>query len=401
MSLLTFKYRGTDRTGQQVSGQVEALDEHQAWVQVRELGLAKVIVSRVPQKTEKPPWVRDMARRLRHYFSFALYRVGYRELAIWARSASFTFKAGMNAFQAWTTIAQSTSNPTLCRASEALAQRALRGETLAPAMAEFPWAFPPFVRAMVAVGEEAGTLEQTFTRLADFFEHMHEVVLLQKKSTFYTKLLIVAALLIIPFPAFVLQGAAAYFTAILGMVLPAVVILGGGWLLLRALGQIDPARTWWGRVKIRLPKIGQIYYRQSLANWSNALSMLHEAGVPLHRAVVSSAGALGNPALEKDLLAAADGLLEGKPFTQVLRESGAFPQEFLDILAVADSTGNTSAALERVAAYYEQESRVGQKQLVTGLAVAFYLLVAAALGVYIIGFWAGHFADLGKAIRGF
>ena len=407
MPLLTYRYRGQDRTGQRTSGHVQASDEHQAEIQVRELGLARVVISRVREKRELPAWRLSLARALRGLFSFALYRVSYRELALWSRSLHFAFKAGMNPYQALHLVGDGSSNPTLRRVCELMAARALEGETLSPVLAEYPTAFPTFVRSLLQVAEETGALEVTFLRLADFFEHMHELVLMQKRMTFYPKLLLVAFLLLggfithlpftVPFLGLGAGGPVALAWNLALLVLGALgVLVALLWVLRAVPNRLIEALD---RVKMSIPWVGTALYKSALARWGKALALLADAGVPLHRAVVSSASALGNRLMERTLLAHADALLAGQPLSQVLRATGDYPPELVEMVQVGESSGNLGAAIESVAKYYEQESRVGQKQVVTATAVGFYCLIAALIGLFVVSFWLGYAGGVGSLLK--
>jgi len=396
LNLSAFRYRGRDRGGQAVTGQVQAADEKQAEIQVRELGLTRVVISRVRLKGKEAPWRLELRRRLQEYFSFLFYRVNFRELSLWARSVQFTFKAGMNPYQALHTIGEGCTNPTLAKVSLLMAECALQGQPLAPTMAEFPWVFPPYVRSLVQVGEESGNLEVTFQRLADFFEHMHELTLLHKRMTFYPKLLVAAFFLITNAPVLVVPyaglpaGFTSYLLLIWRSIMPLLIVLGGGYLVARALGQVNAVQAAWDAFKIRIPYIGPAFYKSSLARWGSALSLMVDSGVPIHRAVISSAPALGNLALERGLLEHTDKLLQGRLLSEVLRESGRFPRELVEIVSIGEQSGNAAASLERVAQFYEQESRTGQKQLVSGTAIAFYAIIAFTIARYVVLFWLSY-----------
>lgn len=393
--LLAFRYQGRSKQGQRISGQVEALDRNHAEIQVRQLGLAEVVISRVPQKGESR-W-RGWWDRVGQATAGFWHPVNYRELSLWARSVQFTVRSGMNPFQAMSTIADGTRNPTLERITRAMGERALRGEPMSPALAAFPGVFPEYVRSLVEVGEESGALEATFGRLADYFEHTYELVLMAKKMTFYPKILLLAFFTIPQLPVLVLQGFETFLWAVWAGFWPVAAVVGGIWLGFKLCKLSDVLRSIGDQIKTKIPKIGQAFLKSSLARWGSAVSLLVNTGVPIHRAVVASASALANRPLERALLQHADMLLDGRPFSDVLR-AARFPPELVEMVSIGDQTGNLSSALERVAGYYEQEARVGQKQLVTAMSVGVYLLVALAIGRYIISSWTGYLGGLQRFI---
>jgi type II secretory pathway component PulF len=138
----------------------------------------------------------------------------------------------------------------------------------------------------------------------------------------------------------------------------------------------------------------------STARWARALAMLLAAGVPVHRAMVAAASATGNGAMEEALVREAEGVLHGKTVAEAVAASRHIPEMALDMLATAERAGSVEDALEKVADYYESETDVGGKQTAVALGVVLYLLVALAIGIFVISFWKGYFGQFTELLSG-
>ena len=138
----------------------------------------------------------------------------------------------------------------------------------------------------------------------------------------------------------------------------------------------------------------------STARWARALAILLSAGVPVHRAMVAAASATGNGAMEEALVREAAGVLHGKTVAEAVAASRHIPEMALDMLATAERAGSIEDALEKVADYYESETDVGGKQTAVALGVVLYLLVALAIGIFVISFWQGYFGQFTELLSG-
>ena len=111
--------------------------------------------------------------------------VGLRDLALLYRQFSAMISAGVPIYQCLTTLVRQTGNGVL-RGTDAQNQRpGLEGGMLTEAMAQFPWVFTDFHRAMIAAGEQSGRLDVMMARLATALEQEYALRASIKKETWY------------------------------------------------------------------------------------------------------------------------------------------------------------------------------------------------------------------------
>ena len=90
-------------------------------------------------------------------------------IARWARTLSTMFAAGVPLVDALTSVAGAAGNVVYFDATKAIQREVTQGGTLTSAM-ENTKVFPSMVLQMVAIGEEAGSLDGMLNKVADFFE---------------------------------------------------------------------------------------------------------------------------------------------------------------------------------------------------------------------------------------
>ena len=90
-------------------------------------------------------------------------------IARWTRTLATMFAAGVPLVDALTSVAGAAGNAVYFDATKEIQREVSQGGTLTSAM-ENTAVFPSMVLQMVAIGEEAGSLDSMLTKVADFFE---------------------------------------------------------------------------------------------------------------------------------------------------------------------------------------------------------------------------------------
>ena len=90
-------------------------------------------------------------------------------IARWTRTLATMFAAGVPLVEALNSVAGAAGSVVYFNATKAIQREVSQGSTLTSAM-ENTKVFPSMVLQMVAIGEEAGSLDAMLTKVADFFE---------------------------------------------------------------------------------------------------------------------------------------------------------------------------------------------------------------------------------------
>lgn len=90
-------------------------------------------------------------------------------LARFARMFAMIARSGVPLVQGMETVARAAGNRVITAACEAAARRVREGQPVAAALGTFE-VFPPMLSRMVAVGEQAGGLEDVLDKVADYYE---------------------------------------------------------------------------------------------------------------------------------------------------------------------------------------------------------------------------------------
>ena len=197
--------------------------------------------------------------------------------------------------------------------------------------------FEPMERAVLTLGEETGTIVESFQLLADFYHAKHRLILWIKKQMAYPMFTALCMVFIAPFPLLYFGQVRAYA----GFVITGCVawVTTGGSLVL-AVAQSYGKRPTLVR-----------------ARFARALATGVEAGLPLPRALRLAADAAADPALSAFVAGMDEHQLVAGSLAETFSDAPHMTADLIGALAIADGTGDFSTTLRRLAELYEDGFR--------------------------------------------
>jgi type IV pilus assembly protein PilC len=246
-----------------------------------------------------------------------------------------------------------------------------QGQSLEEALAPERAFFPEIFLDLAAVGEHTGHLPEIFGELETYFV-MRLRLARQFRSqialpvlNFFLAVLIIAAMLYIlgaiaegqgTRPAdptgwgFQGKGGALRFVL---LVFGTIGLLAGLYLLLtRALHKKAAV----DEVLLRLPVIGPCLEAFALARFTLALRLTLETGMPVTEALRLSLRATSNGAFVARTGIVLDALRKGDDLAVALAASRVFPEDFQNIVAVAEEGGRVPEVMQHQARHYQEEA---------------------------------------------
>jgi type IV pilus assembly protein PilC len=254
---------------------------------------------------------------------------------------------------------------------------------------------------LVAAGEQAGALETLLDKIATYKEKTEEIKKKIKKALTYPAAVVVVAfvvtiiLLIFVIPAFedLFKGFGADLPAFTRMVVDlSVFVRTQGWMMAIVAGGVvytffyfkkrsRAMRHFLDRLALRLPIVGPILQKASIARYARTLSTMFSAGVPLVEALESVAGATGNIVYEIGVLQMKDEVATGQRLQQAMENTDLFPNMVIQMIAVGEESGSLDEMSSKVADFYENDV----DNAVDNLSSLLEPMIMAILGVLVGG----------------
>jgi general secretion pathway protein F/type IV pilus assembly protein PilC len=274
-------------------------------------------------------------------------------------------------------IREQTPHKNLAAVLEDVHTRVQEGATLGDAMARHPRAFGELATSIVRAGGEGGFLEEALDRLAKFTEQQDELksrvvgALAYPTILFILGTIVVNVLIIFFVPRFEnlfarlrergqLPAVTDWLLATshtmqrYGIFIVAGIVIVG--LIIRSKLQTDEGRIWLDRWRLKVPVASGIYLSLAVSRFCRVLGTLLGGGVPIVRSLEISADSTGNKVLSTAVREAAENISAGQSLATPLKESGQFPADVVEMIAVGEQSNSLETVLPHIADSLERDT---------------------------------------------
>ena len=376
-----YNWEGKDKSGKIVRGEVRASGDAVVKAMLRRQGILVTKVKK--QKLSRGG------------------KISEKDIALFTRQLATMMKSGVPLLQAFDIGIKGSGNPALARLLNEVRNDVETGSSLSQAFGKHPVHFDRLFTNLVAAGEQAGILDSLLDRIATYKEKILAIKSKIKSALFYPIAVIVVAALVIsvmmlfvipefksvfsgfgaelPAPTMIVIGISDFFVEFWYIVLgiPIVAIMAISWIYKRSVAMqiaID-------RLVLKLPVIGDIIRKATVARWTRTLSTMFAAGVPLVEALDSVGGASGNHIYLTATRQIQSDVSTGTSLTVAMQNASVFPTMVVQMVSIGEESGQLDAMLGKVADFFEQEV----DEAVSGLSQLLEPIIMVFLGTVIGG----------------
>jgi len=280
------------------------------------------------------------------------------------------------------------------------------GHRLAEALQRCGTAFPPLAQNLVRVGEETGNLDVVLLRLADYYEKQRKVMnrlIGQLILPFLQYFLAVGVIALTTWFGATMAAGANPFSLdmtplqilLLGWGLPPAVYVayklftvffGGG----RAIHELA----------LRIPIVGGLMRTFALGRFSWCMSLCTDSGMSAFDGVALSLAATGNAAFHSRASRVQEDLRGGARMTEALDRTQLFSREFIEIVDVAEESGQLTDSLGRVSKQYFEDAERRAHALGSAAGWAVWVIIAIFIIMMIFRVAMGFMANYQNVMDG-
>ena len=149
------------------------------------------------------------------------------------------------------------------------------------------------------------------------------------------------------------------------------------------------------RLLLKVPVLGDIIRKASVAKFTRTLGTLITSGVPLLEGLGICARTSGNKVIEEALLGARISISSGKTISEPLAKSQVFPKMVTHMIAVGESTGALDAMLGKIADFYEDEVDQAVAAMTSLLEPMMMVFLGTIIGFIVIAMYLPIFSMAG------
>ena len=132
---------------------------------------------------------------------------------------------------------------------------------------------------------------------------------------------------------------------------------------------------------LKIPILGMVMKKVSVAKFSRTLGTLIKSGVPILQALDTVSRTSGNRVIARAIETARQSIKEGERMADPLRKTGVFPPMVIQMIAIGEETGTLDTMLAKIADFYDQQVDVAVK----GLTSMIEPLIMVGMGI-VVGF---------------
>jgi type IV pilus assembly protein PilC len=381
--MATYQYVAKERSGQTVSGILEAGTESEA---AELLHNKSLIVISIKQSKKKVVALRGEKR------------LKLDDLVIFSRQLATLIDAGIPLVQSLGILGEQIEKKEFRNIINNVRQDIEAGMSFCDALAKHPKIFSDFFVNMAKAGEASGMLDEVLDRLSSYMENIASLNRKIRASLVYPAVVMSMAVII---TTFLLVKVVPTFKGIFDMLggqlpLPTQILLGISEVVkhyfLIAVGvafvisflfnryiNTDRGRYNFDSFKLRMLVLGPLFRKVAVAKFSRSFSTLVRSGVAVLNALDIVAKTSGNKVVEMAVMDCRDAVRNGEPINKTLSKTGVFPPMVCRMIGVGEQTGQLEKMLTKIADFYEDQVNAA----VAGLTSMIEPLVIAFLGVVI------------------
>jgi type IV pilus assembly protein PilC len=388
----SYQYEAISKTGDTVTGKIEAENESGVIERLRSMGLMAMDI-----KEARPSFFST---------SFKISRkVKLADLSLFSRQLAAMLNSGIPLTRAVFTLSRQVTNPSLADALAGITREVEGGLSFSDALKIYPQIFSSLYINMVEAGEAGGTLEQTLTRLSQQLQKDKELRDNIRSATFYPlavlgfAVIILFAMLfflvpifvgffppdaVLPLPTRLIIGLSDLLKNFWFILFPLMIII---FLLLRSYAKSEQGKKQLDRLKFRLPVFGALVQKTVIASFSRTFSTMVSTGIPVVQALDASGKATGNTVISDATTDAGRQIQEGSSIAAPLEKSGAFPPMVTHMISVGEETGDMAAMLDKVAEFFEEEVATMTKGLTALIEPLMLIVIGVLVGGMLIALY--------------
>jgi len=314
-------------------------------------------------------------------------------------------KSGLPLQKSLDLLAHQTRSDALRAALVVVRDKVRSGALLSEAF-ESTGSFPKIYSATVRAGERSGSLDKV---LAHYVTYQKQSRGFRKKFVsaliYPAVLMIVLTILVTLVIEFIVPQFAKLY-ADMDVQLPAMttftisfamqvkhffllIILGiaGLVFLAKTAARSEKTRLAWERVKFRIPLVGNLLLKFSVAEFARTLSTLLQGGTPIIAALETAKDSVSSPWLSQAIAQARAEVAAGKDLSGSLRASGFFPSIAIDMMEVGETTGAMSNMLEALAEFFEEDVSIDLETRLALVGPIMIAIIAVIVAFVLIAFY--------------
>ena len=392
---MLFNYVAVDKSNIQREGTVEAVTIDAAISAIQKRGYT--VVSIDPAQMSKS--LKDFLNVDFHFFN----SVSNKEIVILSRQIATLFQAQVSPLRVFRLLSAEMENPQLKTVMDQIVKDLQGGSTISRALASHPDVFSSFYINLVRSGEESGSLEKSFSYLADYLDRTYETVSKARNALVYPAFVItifigvmslmltmvipsIAQILIdsgqeLPIYTKIVIGVSDFMVNYIGII---VLLLSIGGVFFWRFIKTDIGKRTFDEFILSIPYIGDLQKKLLLTRICDNLSTMLERGVSMVQALEVTADVVNNMVYKEIIQETLTEVKSGRSFGDAISEYQEVPGVLTQMAKVGEETGSLAEILATLANFYRREVNNAVDTLIGVLEPIMIVFLGLGVGVLLV-----------------
>jgi type II secretory pathway component PulF len=280
----------------------------------------------------------------------------------------------------------------------------MSGKSFSQSLDQHPKVFSKLYVNSVKAGEMSGSLDTVLERMGQLIKHDAETKKKVKSAMQYPTFVMCAMIgafvvimvkvvpnfatlfkglgMDLPLPTRILMGLSEFMQKNILFILGFVIVSVVGF---RTYIHAPKGRFWWDGVKMKIPLIGNLVIKSSMARFTRMFETLNRSGLPILQTLTTVSGAVGNVVIEKQIQQVALGVEKGEGISGSMKKSNLFPPMVNRMIAIGEQSGSLDTMLENIANHYDLEVEYAIKGLTSMIEPILTVVMGGAVIVMALG----------------
>ena len=386
---MTFSYKGYSKEGKRVKGTLHAPSVDVAKELLKAEG---ILVESIKQRMQF--FVRPIPPAL---------------IAALGRNLSLYLKAGISLNQGLRLVADNYPKKSKQRTFlEEIVRQIESGSSFSDALAsQNVYLIPPYFLHTIKVAQKSGNLELVLLELSDYVQEQERIKRDVVKAFIYPSFIMIIAIAMInfmlttiipkivdmfestkselPTSTKITLALSHFFQAYSWLMLIIVIILISALVL--SWKSNEKFGYMMDRFVLKIPLLGDMIVFMELGRFGRVMALLLQSGVPFAQALKFASQTIGNRYLQKLFGNIAAQIVEGKSFTQAVKESVGkreIPNDFVNAVALGEKSSHLAFSLKSLAELYAQQNRDRIDVMLALLEPVLMLTIGGIIGFLVI-----------------
>ena len=341
-----------------------------------------------------------------------------RDLAVFTRQFATMIDSGLPLVQCLEILAKQATKEHFRKVIAEATSDVESGATLTDALAKHPAYFDNLYSNLVAAGEAGGILDTILGRLATYIEKADSLKRKVKSALTYPAVVLTVALGVTIFMLTAIIPTFARLFSDFGAELPLptrmVLVLSnfvrtGWWIMLglvvaagvalKRFYATDRGQHVLDRAILKVPVLGDVLKKASVARFTRTLGTLVASGVPILKGLEITAETAGNVIIADAVKETRNSIGQGETIAAPLAKCDVFPPMVVQMIAVGEETGALDQMLNKIADFYDDEVDTAVATLTSVIEPVLIVVMGVIVGGMVVAMYMPMF-EMVKAVSG-